>query len=67
MGVVLSDSSDQLVWCKNKMTGKVSAKLAYNLILETNTVSVINWWNDWLWKVLGPLKVKLFVWLYLKY
>ena len=67
MGVSLSDRMDQLVWITNKVTSNVTAKLAYNQIMENIAKSVGRWWNTWVWKATGTLKINLFGFLCLNY
>ena len=51
------------IWGRSKDKGKVTKKLAYNLIFETSLGLFVDSWISWIWKATCPQKIKLFVWL----
>jgi hypothetical protein len=54
-----------LIWSKNKGYWNYIAKLGYEVKVEEEAKNKRKWWNKYIWKVLYPLKMKIFIWLVL--
>jgi hypothetical protein len=64
-GVTLNSDEDNVVWSWNKSTGSMTAKLAYDALITQDVVEEPVWWHKALWKVKIPVKIILFIWLFL--
>jgi hypothetical protein len=62
--VRLSDSEDELVWRRNVVGGNCSTKLGYDALFGPRENDEVWWWKK-IWKVKGPPKSILFMWIYI--
>ena len=62
-GIRLKSSADQLVWAYNKKEGKVTATMAYELMVNTLLAPVKYKFAVLLWHCKFPWKIKCFIWL----
>ena len=58
-GITLLDASDQFVWLLNKQYGNISAKLAYNSLVQKHSIHVDCLWAPRVWNGKIPLLVML--------
>lgn len=62
-GIHFTEDSDHLVWEDNPLQGSVSAKLAYNILMEDIGDNVVTGLRRILWSDKLPLKISCFIWL----
>jgi hypothetical protein len=65
-GIFLNPEIDKLNWSWNRVTGKVTAKLAYQSLLFVNNLDGKKWWYKAIWSVKIPVKMICFMWLCIK-
>ena len=62
-GIHLRQGPDTLAWLYNKKSGKVTARLAYELIASLSLTELANRYLEQIWKFNFPLKIICFSWL----
>ena len=59
----LEEETDTRIWTKNCKDGSFFAKLGYDDAMEREQEGNNHWWWTKIWKILGPLKTFLTLWL----
>lgn len=65
-GISLKNTEDKLIWNQNVGEGSVTARLAYNCIMELDQYLEHIWWANLIWGSHFALKISCFMWLYIK-
>jgi hypothetical protein len=58
-----NEEEESLFWFKNMWKGEYIAKLGYNYQMETQFKGEVRWWWEKIWKIHGPVKSKIVIWL----
>jgi hypothetical protein len=64
--ICLHDHDDELKWSRNQTTGVLTTKLGYASKFSEEQGAMRLWWWKAVWKLVFPLKTRIFLWLVLE-